>query len=255
MGKGVLYAGPWVGEFGWELAWWNPLVRHRARSYDRTVIASHASSRYLYEFSDEFIPLKTDSGRSFWEGTLDGDPPRVEADAIFAPEEVFSPGWHGRHHGLREWRRLKPLGCVRVADVLCAFRPPKAGVVGKEYPHGMCRELVDLLLLRGLTVACYGGPDNYWFEGSIDLRGCSLGEQCGALGAAKCAIGPSSGTMHLASLCECPVVTWFTPDTHPGLRLRYLREWNPFGAPVAFLKAKPPPVGEVACAARSISRA
>ena len=53
---GVLYAGPWKGEFGWELCGWNPAVRSLAKQYDRVVVASHAASEYLYEFADEFIP-------------------------------------------------------------------------------------------------------------------------------------------------------------------------------------------------------
>lgn len=255
MGKGVLYAGPWVGEFGWELCWWNPLVRHHAQQYDRIIVASHAPSKHLYEFADEFIPLNTDGGRSFWEGTLKKIPPRVEADDRLVPKEVFSSGWYKKYDELREWRHLNPPGCTRVADMLCAFRPPKAGIAGKDCPRRLCQQIVDLFLLQGLTVACYGGLENYWFEGSIDLRGRPLDKQCAALGAAGCAVGPSSGTMHLASLCECPVVTWFTPDTHPGLRGRYLRRWNPFGTPIEFLEAKPPTAEEVAAAAESVRRA
>jgi hypothetical protein len=54
--------------------------------------------------------------------------------------------------------------------------------------------------------------------------------------------------MHLASLCGCPHVTWYTADTHPNLRRRYELEWNPFGTRTLFLPGKPPPPCEVAVA-------
>ena len=60
----TLYAGPWVGEFGWELCWWNPVVRHYAAEYDRVIVATHESSQYLYEFAEIDKPLVQGYSRS-----------------------------------------------------------------------------------------------------------------------------------------------------------------------------------------------
>lgn len=247
----VLYAGPWKGEFGWELCGWNPAVRSLAKRYDRVVVASHAASEYLYEFADEFIPLEAE-GWSVCSGRLRGRPPAVAADHHLRPESVLR-GVGALLDGEypRQWRRLAAPGPPPAADILCAFRPPKKHISkpqaneSKSYPRGMCESLVATLMSHGLSVACFGGRDNWWFEGSVDLRGRPLSEQCAALGAAMCAVGPSSGTMHLASLCGCPHVTWYTPRTHPRLRERYERDWNPFGTPVRFLDGKPPQPADV----------
>lgn len=259
MSRGTLYAGPWVGEFGWELCWWNPLVRHMAGQFDRTVVASHAASEYLYEFADEFIPLQS-KDHSFCNGTLLGDDPKVSADKHLRPHEIFDddkvirrfrfrPSRRWRWRGMPlAWRGLSSQPTASPVDVMCAFRPPKNMAYGKDYPISMCRELVDSLLASGLTVACFGGTDNHGFDGTVDLRGRPLEEQCSALSAAKCAVGPSSGTMHLASLCGCPHVTWFTPRTHPHLNMRYKLQWNPFGTPVAFLEGHPPTPAAIAAA-------
>jgi len=248
----VLYAGPWKGEFGWELCGWNPAVRAFAEQYDRVVVASHAASGYLYEFADEFIPLEA-KGWSVCGGRLQGSPPVVDANCHLRPESVLKGiGILLDGEYPRRWRRLAPAPPPPVADILCAFRPPKEHIskpqanASKSYPREMCERLVRILMLQGLSVACYGGLDNWWFEGTEDLRSMPLSKQCDALGGAMCAVGPSSGTIHLASLCGCPHVTWYIPPTHPRLKERYSKGWNPFGTPVWFLDGKPPRPEKVA---------
>jgi len=45
----TLYAGPWVGEFGWELMWWNPYIRYMVATgnYDQVIISGPTGSEYL----------------------------------------------------------------------------------------------------------------------------------------------------------------------------------------------------------------
>ncbi|MGA7411471.1 MAG: glycosyltransferase family A protein [Bryobacteraceae bacterium] len=254
----VLFAGPWVGEFGWELCWWNPMVRAYAEHCEHVIVAAPEASRYLYEFATEFIPLKTEGWR-FAEGRLLTKVPRVcngskvldpavlweelglqECDALRTGESTLTP---------KKWRDLAPAFAARpVADVLCAFRPEKTigdrMVWGKDYPVEQCEELVRLLLAAGLSVACYGGLDNYWFEGTADLRGNPLEVQCSALSAAKCAVGPSSAPLHLASLSGCPHVTWSRISS--DIAIRYATLWNPFHTPGCFIGDAEPSPADVA---------
>ena len=59
----ILFAGPWVGEFGWELFGWQAKIRKLAKEYDKTIISSRECNRYLYsDFSDEFIPFLKSRG-------------------------------------------------------------------------------------------------------------------------------------------------------------------------------------------------
>lgn len=255
--KSVLFAGPWVGEFGWELCWWNPMIRAYAENFEHVIVAAPESSRYLYEFATEFIPLKTEGWR-FAEGRLLTKVPRIcngskvlnpadlweelglqECDALRSGESTLTP---------KKWRCLAPPGAARpVADVLCAFRPEKIIgdrlVRGKDYPVEQCEELIRLLLAAGLSVACYGGFDNYWFEGTEDLRGRPLEMQCSALSAAKCAVGPSSAPLHLASLSGCPHVTWSRISQE--IVVRYATHWNPFQTPGCFIVDAEPSPAEV----------
>jgi hypothetical protein len=256
--EGVTFAGPWVGEFGWELCWWNPMLRALCENAGHVIVAAPESSRYLYEFATEFIPLKTE-GRRFAEGTLLSKLPRVcngskvldpavlweefglqECDALRTGEPSLTP---------KRWRNLAPpIPEPLIADVLCAFRPEKVIedrlIAGKDYPAAQCEELVRLLLSAGLRVACYGGPDNYWFEGTTDLRGKPLHLQCLALRAAKCAVGPSSAPLQLASLTGCPHVTW--SRISEDIAIRYADHWNPFQTPACFIRTPQPSPSEVA---------
>jgi hypothetical protein len=254
----VLFAGPWVGEFGWELCWWNPMVRFFSETFEHVIVAAPESSRYLYEFATEFIPLKTEGWR-FAEGKLLTKVPRAcngsktldptglweelglqECDALRTGETTLTP---------KKWRNLAPhSGGKFVADVLCAFRPEKRIedrlVAGKDYPVEHCEELVRILLQAGLKVACYGGRDNHWFEGTIDLRGWPLEVQCSALSTAKCAVGPSSAPLHLASLTGCPHVTWSRINSE--VAVRYATLWNPFNTPACFIATPEPTPWEIA---------
>ena len=52
----TLIAGPWVGEFGWELFAWQGYLRALSRKFDKTIIISRTASKALYDdFADEFI--------------------------------------------------------------------------------------------------------------------------------------------------------------------------------------------------------
>ena len=58
-----LIAGPWVGEFGWELFAWQAYVRSLAKNFDKTVIISRNNSKALYEdFADEFLSYTPTGG-------------------------------------------------------------------------------------------------------------------------------------------------------------------------------------------------
>lgn len=262
----ILHAGPWVGEFGWELCSWNPFLRHISQKYDRVIVEGPASSEYLYEFADEYRPNESLS--------IFADEYKGRGES-FSPEpgatiETPSPGKHGkpekRSFGTsrhtrpfktipsREWRYL-PEKVEHVADVLCAFRPPKVvkrkpsgkkrTLTDKEYPQKRCEQLVNLLIKANVSVACIGGLDNYYVKGSIDLRGAPLKSQCNAMAGAKVCVGPSSAPLHLASLCKTPHVVWYNRIDQVSSRARYTNYWNPFGTPFTYMKQNLPTSEEV----------
>ena len=78
-------------------------------------------------------------------------------------------------------------------------------------------------------VICIGAKDGADYFGGLDLRGTSLKETCDALSRCAVLVGPSSGAIHLGSLCNTPHVVW---SGHHKNKARYEEYWNPFRTPV-----------------------
>lgn len=58
----VLAAGPWVGEFGYELCRWQASLRYLAAYYDKVIVASRRGHDYLYkDFAAQYIPVDLSS--------------------------------------------------------------------------------------------------------------------------------------------------------------------------------------------------
>ena len=58
-----LIAGPWIGEFGWELFAWQGYVRALSENFDETIIACRPSSQALYrDFANNFIDIYPPKG-------------------------------------------------------------------------------------------------------------------------------------------------------------------------------------------------
>lgn len=248
----ILYCKSWIGEFGFELNAWNPILRAEAKKYDFVIVSAPKNSQYLYEFADLFIPLDA-YGYSFEEGDCTSPLPilqKVDKVDIITPKDIFKFNIVGKDDWQNRFEKTyRILGeqepPKNKIDIMYSFRPPKIyketgqEVPGKHYPIEKAEQTVKLLKKLGLSIGCYGGKENFYFESTEDLREIPLDETCTLLRHAKIAIGPSSGTIHLASLCQCPHITWLCRG-HPCLKQRYLVNWNPFHTKCKFLDSKMP---------------
>ncbi len=230
----ILYAGPWVGEFGWELSWWNPLIRGMSCQYDEVVVACRKNSVHLYEYATEIIEISTcpTTASSYLGRLLTKMPLRWgENGDIVSPESLYMKYKRSNHSIL-----IPEAICINLSpkmipqnsvDIVCNFR---TGKDRKEYPQEMCDILVDLLIAVGYTVGCFGTSRDYCPERALDFRNYNLKEQCAILGSAKCAVGHSSGAMHLASFCGCPHITWHVKRSWLNTETlidKYRKYWNP----------------------------
>jgi len=269
--------GSWFGELGWIVAFYAPAMRAASRRHGRCVIALDESLSYLVEDFAETVALKCEGHAQHTGRVLEGKD-RLEAMlAAGGPEDETLTGRdamimakslpleHFRYGSPRPRVALPfyggggildepPPGCTPMAgNVVCFFRAPKPLSAGrgdplrKSYPEPMAEELVRLLAPEGphvVPVGCAGGLDNLHYPPAADMRGAPLWLLCEVLAKAKCAVGPSSGTMHLAQRCGCPVVTW--TDGHANVRRRYELAppagWNAFGTRTIYMgNANPEP--------------
>jgi hypothetical protein len=257
MSDKILFAGPWVGEFGWELFCWHAYVRTLSNFYDKTICVSSEHSRFLYEdFCDHFIAFSPETGGdkdSFYKIGFSitnelihkqlvesGFNTKNSKISIFTPRRIGDPP---RTHFTEPFKlgnnvvvpEYKKYGTVqeKYKDSIVVHARDRNLRAPDNWPEEKWILLVDKLKNRGYTNIVSIGlkRESMHIKGTTDMRECEHGALLDLLASAKCIFGPSSGAMHLASLCRCPQVVWSTEYNFD----RYTENWNPFGAKVMFL--------------------
>jgi hypothetical protein len=239
-----LVAGPVFSEFGWELLAWQGLVRKMAVGYDKVIICAREGHEPLYkDFATTFIPHQIAGLKDCWSVT------NVDLSAVKSVKN-YCRSLQG------DW--IQPTGFVEIKaqkfikygsrergkrlgynfDIVCHARKP----IGKRPSHSWnpwrWNELVQRLDARGLRVAAIG-TEAYLPEGAVDMRAAPLTDVMDAMAAATMVVGPSSGPMHLASLCGAPHLVWTDQQYYSAIqatnRERYERVWNPLNTPCRVL--------------------
>src|ERR1041384_1599722 len=210
-----LLAGPFAGEFGYELMQWQGFVRRRRHAYQSVHVLTYPGREYLYEgctvHSHDILLQK--AGYGF--GLL--SPPDADrmahAKALelgLRDYDVFHPALVcTKHHRRWLWQqefRLfeEPPLEGRIRDLAFHFRAVKKDGPDntKNYSPALADELAERLLARGLSVICIGHPEySYCAKGCEDRRTVDLRAGVVALNSVRAVAGENSGPMHLANLC------------------------------------------------------
>lgn len=250
----TLVAGPFLGEFGHELMSWQAFARHRSREYEQTIICCRKDRMPLYDdFADSFriidAPIDCDGQTcSGWEAHRDEAQAwasnrgcKYLAPRCFMPTEPA------------EWCRYGQ-DSPRDSGLLIVHARAKTvlDTGNRNWPAEKWLELISRISGLWSQIAFIGSKEEagYYPEArSLDMRGCPLDEICDLLSYASLIIGPSSGPIHLAALCACPMLVWTDinhlgeNDLRNGERLRGI--WNPFGADVRLIDGWDPDVDTV----------
>lgn len=246
----TLLAGPWSGEFGWELFAWHAYIRSLSAHFDKTVIVARENSQYLYsDFSDSFLCCEPNTGLAdafFMHGfapekelgkiLTDNNFKSSDSLSIIIPRRI---GWPPQTHYTEKFQ----FGRFTVAPKYVIFTGNEQSDKYDFIFHARNRDLrrednwsiskwESLANMLGGKIGCIGTKnESHHIQGTDDLRSINLKELCGIINKSQCVFGPSSGPMHLASLCNTKHVVWSKPDN----RLRYEKNWNPHNTPVKFL--------------------
>ena len=63
MSNRVLIAGPWLGEFGWELFAWQGYIRALSEHFDETICIARKNSKHLYvDFANQILNYDSSAG-------------------------------------------------------------------------------------------------------------------------------------------------------------------------------------------------
>lgn len=262
----TLLAGPWLGEFGWEIMCWQGYVRKLSRDYVTTIVSGPPGHEALYsDFADTYLEHTIPGDRDCWmvhtdsrltqalENELDAMAKKLGADRFKptryippAEQEFFKPGY-GFCRRVPEERKH---------DVLFHFRLRHDRGQERNTPSELAAEILKRLP-NDLRVACIGSKEEaICYPGYTDLRDLPLNELMDVISCAWLVTGPASGPLVLATLCNTPTVSWSSKRWYPAVKMdnkeRMTRGWNPFSVPCKVLDefGFQPPAIEAAKAVR-----
>jgi len=244
-----LIAGPWVGEFGWELFAWQGYMRSLSKHYDKTIIISRENSKSFYDdFADGFYPFSPTGGLSdaFFMHNLDikkafmsvAKEYKISLDSnttVLLPRRLgIPPHTHYTQHLIFGDLMIQPdyikFGEEGISKYDYIFHIRDRDLRKEDnWSLEKWSALRDLLDTK--KIACIGTQnESGHIDGTDDLRDIPIQELLNVMRNSQCAFGPSSGPMHLASLCGLPHVVWSIPQN----KLRYEENWNPLKTRVLF---------------------
>lgn len=236
----VLLAGPWIGEFGWELFCWQGYVRKLSENYDKTIVIGRPTNGFLYaDFADEFIPFDPESHKTDAWRCNGAKPHNHLIQSIQHNKWVngqFDIGFrYGKPKGLlakggidfQKYHKYKSDATDKGYDIIFHCRNKSTGSE-RNWSKIQWEFLKDML--RDYSIACIGNDEAFHIEGTDDLRNIDLSELVAIMNNSKIIVGPSSGPMHLASLSGLKHLVW----SEEFNRARYETVWNPFNTDVIF---------------------
>ena len=242
MDSNKLLAGPFLGEFGWELFAWQGVLRKMVEvgDYNEVVIGCKSGREYLYrDFATKFINIEGDDGMADV-CTYNRVPPLFSADILAAhsDHQIFTP--HLDHYYKREQSFVKFGNKLEKGyDILVHARNRTVA----PYRNWSIDNWSSLIKKFGdFSIASIGSKNNsHLIDGTDDLRGIPLNELCDYMASAYVMATPSSGPGHLASLCGCRHVVW-TDNKKRSInadlftnRDRYEHMWNPLKTKVVVI--------------------
>ncbi len=249
-----LFAGPYVGEFGYELMQWQGFVRARRPLYEQVHVLTYPGRDYLYEdcqVHHHNIDLKK---AGYWYGRLSPAQARQMAEAKAAEiglrdYDLFNTSllctqYHKKLFWRQDFRLLEESPLVRKPyDIVFHFRSVRKDGPDplKNYPPALADELAKRCVERGFSVACIGHPDySYCPTGCADHRSVDLRQTVAAISSAHVGVGEASGGMHLVNACGKPSIIWGEGQW----RIDPALLWNPFRVPIYVVTIatwQPPP--------------
>lgn len=220
-------------EFGWKLFRWIPNVRHLSKEYDTTFVVTTLDTFTLYrDFAMHIDTIDTiDATKNMWR--YDG----VKIDYLY-PTKSFCCDINMP----QKFHRYENHNCSSYpgSDTIIIHARNRDVGKNRNWSKDKWDDLVTILRKKGYIVASIG-TDVLDIDVDVDCRNVGLGQLCKVIAAAKMVVGPSSGVMHLASLCNCPHIIW-TDNKKWNLgsvkgtnRERYESVWNPFRTKVAVI--------------------
>jgi len=239
-----IWAAPFLGEFGWECSVWSPWLRYQQDRLQlpMTVVCEEGKALLYSDFAEVVEQEPSVMIRDCQHALTPRGGKLVKEDyenyvtkAAGGAQKCITPidlsvSWAGgppapRYHVYKSYK-VKP---VHVPTIAIHARDHQHG--DRNWPLRKWDELLEQVGI-GWHVTVIGSKDGAMMPADPrcdDWRGVPLERLAELLSNACCIVGPSSGPLAFAMLCELPVVWW---SGHAKNGPRFDSVWNPFDVPV-----------------------
>jgi len=239
----VLLAGPWIGEFGWELFCWQGYIRSIAHEYNKIIIVSRGGNELLYEdYMTEYIsidvPKNALSDSWFCRGLSPDFADKLISDISYDVRiPAQSIGFLYYSNGIpsisnefsnQKFIKYKSDTLNKKFDILIHPRNKNLGN-NRNWSKENWQNLVNILSTK-YNIGIIGNHEAFELDNAEDYRNISIRDTISLMNRTKLVVGQSSGPLHLASLSGTPHLVW----SEESNRNRYNKYWNPFQTPVYF---------------------
>jgi hypothetical protein len=240
----VIWVAPFLGEFGWECSVWSPWLRWQQDKLGQpiTVLCEYGKALLYEDFAKvievEPTPLIRDCQHAL---TTKGaklcgrDYENLVTMIAGGAKKCITPldlsvTWAGgppapRFHIYKSYKVD-----IHTDRNRCAIHARNYQHGDRNWSPARWDSLVSQLSFDCYDVVSIGSKDAaLHIEGTTDHRGASLEALAWDLSQCDFVVGPSSGPLAFAMLCETPVVWW---SGHAKNGPRFDKVWNPFGVKV-----------------------
>lgn len=229
-------AGPFIGEFGWELFCWQGFLRKRRPDYDSMTVICRTGHRILYEdFAADIIEIDIPTGNvNMWKGCVRPESivsyHKQSAEFTdFIPFDSYKDRWWiDPQYQLKQ--KFAAYGSQESSvgfDILIHVRNAHhCRTAFRNWKQEMAAEYAQWAISKGYSVACVGKSETaLLIDGTEDRRDMPLSDLVNIMASSRVILGSQSGPHHLACLCRLPVIAWQTKPEHAERLSKY---WNPF---------------------------
>jgi hypothetical protein len=255
MSNAHLIAGPFIGEFGWELFSWQAYLRTLARLGSRVNVFCKRGRAALYQdFAARIVELDIDTtgantcqcrgkrAKAIATANHDEMPPgqtyeyiNPDHTLLFWPPATHMPGFDDQtfiQFGVPTSSNGAGVPPPRTPTTIIVHARERTDIgTNRNWDRSKWDSLCADLFKVGFSIFAIGtAAGAYCPEWCEDERDRPLSTAFRLLSTASLTIGPSSGPMHLASLCGCPHLVWGESGNIP----RYEKHWNPLGTKVDY---------------------
>jgi len=253
---GVVVAGPFVGELGFEIGEWVPHIKGLADRFKcRAHVFTKKGREVLYPFAETIHTFDFPGGRAYCNWLID---PCEEEVQLYDALENRVRACAARCEFRNKYRILETSGRSRVfktfrnkAPVL--LEPPanlaakwkkalpsttkviltfRASTRGRQRNSNIdtLRRAAEFIIKKGWTPVTVGKIDDEYSVPDIVglnlVNQTSLADLVAIYNLSSAVVGSSTGIIHLAAACGVPHITWGATRSGDKIAARYNKDWN-----------------------------